>query len=64
MHNGFLRGAGLELGAILEAVSLMPGLPIWLAGHSLGGAYAVCTVLLMHTRDHRDSDAFKRLQGI
>lgn len=50
VHNGFLMGAELELAHIIEQLALRPVLPLWLTGHSLGGAYAMCTCLLMHAQ--------------
>lgn len=56
IHRGFLEGATQQAEAIVEAIqgahaNSERALPVWVTGHSLGGAYANC--LMLHLLESR-----------
>ena len=48
IHTGFLNGAQEAAKALANQLQLRkPDCPLWLTGHSMAGAYALCAGLLM-----------------
>lgn len=50
VHHGFYQGAKKHADAIISVIKLAHlqaghSLPVWVSGHSLGGAYANCVML-------------------
>lgn len=55
MHRGFAEGARQHLDAIVSTIQAANAiaekpLPVWISGHSLGGAYANCLMLQLLER--------------
>ena len=56
VHRGFYEGARQHAEAIIRVIQQAHrqegrSLPVWVSGHSLGGAYANC--LMLHLLDSR-----------
>lgn len=59
LHSGFHNGAAHELARVFEQLGKQTSpLQLWLTGHSLGGALAVCTALMMHRKEHSERFPF------
>lgn len=52
VHSGFLKALSHVKAAIEEDLDACPGLPVYIAGHSLGGALAILATRLLASDSH------------